>query len=210
MNILIDNLPEQINGIPIRTDFRNMIQFELLMEDGEIPASDKLLPALNLLYREPVPNLRKAWDGLSWFYRCGEEETPGQAKSGETAKKLYDFEQDAFYLYSAFQQVYQIDLQKEPLHWWAFMSLLSSLPESCLMGEIMRYRGMDTSKLKGPEKKRIQQLQRIFAIRKNNHTRMNLEERNAAMLAHVRQRQRQAQEWLKTQQEAKEGGIYGG
>ena len=201
MNILIDNLPEEIYGIPIDGDYRKMLQFESLMMDEEIPSPDKLILSLNLLYQKPVSDLKKAWDGLSWFYRCGAEEESDKNSNGRHTKKLYDFEQDASYIYAAFQQIYQIDLQKEPLHWWAFMSLLSSLPDSCLMGEIMRYRGIDASKLKGAEKKRIQQLQRVFAIRKKSQASMTLEERNAAMLAHAHQRQREAQEWLKKQKE---------
>lgn len=203
MNILIDDLPKEIDGVPIETDYRKMIQFEQLMFDEEISIQQKYVYALNLLYLKPVPDFIKAWRGLLWFFRCGNENK--EASSSTTQGKLvYDFEQDAEYIYSAFWQVYRIDLQKEPLHWWAFMSLLSALPDSCLMGQIMQYRSMDTSKLKGLEKKRVQEIQRKFAIRHQEGIhKMTLEERNGAFLAKVKQRQKEANEWLKKQ--AKEG-----
>ena len=53
MNILIDNLPEEIYGIPIDGDYRKMLQFESLMMDEEIPSPDKLILSLNLLYKSP-------------------------------------------------------------------------------------------------------------------------------------------------------------
>ena len=66
------------------------------------------------------------------------------------------------------------------------------------MGKIMQYRSMDTSKLKGAEKKRVQEIQRAFAIKqKHRINQMTLEERNAAVLARVHQRQKEAQEWAK-------------
>ena len=198
MNILIDNLPQEINGIPIDTDYRRMIQFELLMMDGEIPSSAKLQLAINLLYKEPVPDDLNVWDGLLWFYRCGMEVDQPEDKHVGPSKKVYDFDQDASDIYASFWQVYRIDLQETPLHWWSFMSLLSALPETCPMGRIMMYRSMDTSRLKGTEKKRIQEIQRKFAIkRKENHKKLTLEERNTAFLSKVKQRQKEAEIWIK-------------
>lgn len=206
MNLLVDNLPEEIGGEPICTDYRRMIQLEQLIEDDEVTADEKLMLAIQLLYQRPVTDLQKAWDGLLWYYSCGSNDDGKVQKDsaennetrgdGKRVKKAYDFEQDAAYIYAAFWQVYRIDLQQTPLHWWAFVSLLSALPDSCLMGKIMQYRTMDTSKLKGAQKKHIQALQRAFAIKqKGKQNRMTLEERTAATLARIRKRQKEAQEW---------------
>ena len=198
MNLLTDNLPEEIDGIPIDTDYRNMIKLDQLILDENISSSDKFLLALNLLYQEPVPDLQKAWDGLLWYYSMGNEPEKLENRPAKKSKSVFDFEQDATLIYAAFLEVYHIDLQQTPLHWWTFMALLSALPDICPMGKIMQYRSMDTSKLKGAEKKRVQEIQRAFAIKqKHRINQMTLEERNAAVLARVHQRQKEAQEWAK-------------
>ena len=198
MNLLTDNLPEEIDGIPIDTDYRNMIKLDQLILDENISSSDKFLLALNLLYQEPVPDLQKAWDGLLWYYSMGNEPEKLENRPAKKSKSVFDFEQDANLIYAAFLEVYHIDLQQTPLHWWTFMALLSALPDICPMGKIMQYRSMDTSKLKGAEKKRVQEIQRAFAIKqKHRINQMTLEERNAAVLARVHQRQKEAQAWAK-------------
>ena len=198
MNLLTDNLPEEIDGIPIDTDYRNMIKLDQLILDESVSSGDKFLLALNLLYQEPVPDLQKAWDGLLWYYGLGAAPEKPENRPTKKSKTVFDFEQDATLIYAAFLEVYHIDLQQTPLHWWAFLALLSALPESCPMGKIMQYRAMDTSKLKGAEKKRVQEIQRAFAIRqKRRAEKMTLEERNAAILAKAHQRQKEAREWAR-------------
>ena len=74
--------------------------------------------------------------------------------------------------------------------------MLMNLPDTCQMGKIMAWRSTDTSKLKGAEKKRIQELQKIFAIkRKSNHEKMTLMERDTQMIAKAQKRYKEAQEW---------------
>ena len=129
MNLLTDNLPEEIDGIPIDTDYRNMIKLDQLILDENISSSDKFLLALNLLYQEPVPDLQKAWDGLLWYYSMGNEPEKLENRPAKKSKSVFDFEQDANLIYAAFLEVYHIDLQQTPLHWWTFMALLSALPD---------------------------------------------------------------------------------
>ena len=74
------------------------------------------------------------------------------------------------------------------------------------MGQIMRWRAIDTSKLKGAEKKRIQHLQQVYAIRRQPEQRMTLQERNAAYLARMDERYRQAQEWARQQERGEKDG----
>ena len=94
MNLLIDNAPDRVNGIPVYTDYRNMVQFELLMRDPDIDNLQKVQLAIDLLYKEPVPSFESAWDGLLWFYRGGVDEQRSSAASG-AEKRVYDYEQDA-------------------------------------------------------------------------------------------------------------------
>lgn len=175
MSILTEDLPKTLLGAPIRTDYRVMVTVEQLLRDPEISAQRKIIQALDLLYIEPPDaGLESAWDGLLWYYRGGrgpeaqeqepEKERPGPRRRQATPRRVYDYEIDAERIYAAFRQIYNVDLQGAPLHWWAFRSMLLALPDSCLMGQIMGIRAADVSSLKGPEKKRVQRLQRLFAI----------------------------------------------
>lgn len=198
MNLLIDDLPETVNGIPIYTDYRNMVQFELLMQDDELSALEKASLALNLLYREPVSDFKTAWDGLLWYHHKGmEPQVEKKHSQANSITVLYDFEQDAGYIYTAFWQVYRIDLQATPLHWWTFRELLLHLPDTCTMGKIMQIRGIDLSRLKGPEKKYYQRMKAIFAIRRKDvYTSMTATEREQKFREQVLARYQEAQKWL--------------
>lgn len=59
INILLDKLPQYTSeGLKIRTNFKESIKFELLMQDNKISEVDKLAIALNLYYYE-VPKIQK-------------------------------------------------------------------------------------------------------------------------------------------------------
>lgn len=199
MNILIDDLPEEIGGIPIRTDYRYMAMFEDLIRDPDLENSEKILRAIDLLYTEPVLDIKSAWDGLLWFYGGGHSAKYGA--QGGRSRSVYDFEQDAERIYSAFWQIYRVDLQSSPLHWWSFRALLGNLPDTCLMGEIMRIRATDVSGLKGAERKRIRRLQEIYAIKRAGAREMiSAAERDRSMREYVLRRHREAAEWKKNQE----------
>lgn len=193
MNILIDNFPTEIYGIPIDTDYRRIVQFELLMLDKEIPPIDKIALAIDLIYLKPVPDLFHAWDGLLWYYSGGYEK--GAKKTRANNRRVYDFEEDAERIYTAFLQEYQIDLQERAIHWWKFRALLFALPDTCFMGKIMYYRGLDLSQLKGVEKKHALKMQNMFAIEKRQT--MTKAQREAEYLLKIEQRRKQLEAQLK-------------
>ena len=56
MNPLIDDFPRELCGVPIDTDYRRMVQFELLLREESVPEADKIQLALSLLYKQPVPD----------------------------------------------------------------------------------------------------------------------------------------------------------
>ena len=73
MNILVDKLPTDYEGLKINTNFRSFILFELLMQDREIKKEDKMALALNLFYDEIPQDIKKAFDGILWFYTRGKK-----------------------------------------------------------------------------------------------------------------------------------------
>lgn len=83
------------------------------------------------------------------------------------AKKLYDFEKDAAYIYSSFRQVYDINLFREhgKLHWHEFKTLLSSLPADAIMSQIVMIRLWEPKKGDDPQyKSDMYDLQKVYAL----------------------------------------------
>lgn len=165
MNMLIDLLPEYVElggaEYPINTDFRTSILFELMMEDEAVPDDKKVIQAVKLYYPElpPAPLLGEAVNALLWFYRAGKEEKTTKPKASANSdeesdnnaddafdgmeKRIYSFEHDDDYIYSAFLSQYRIDLQDiDYLHWWKFRAMFRALDEDCQFCKIMGYRSI--------------------------------------------------------------------
>ena len=173
-NLILNKLPQFTpSKLKIRTDFRESIKFELLMQDNTIKDSDKVIIALNLYYYKPseITNIKTAVDDMLWFYRCGKEEKNVDNKNEENnynnkQKQIYSYEFDAEYIYSAFMEQYNIDLNNiKYLHWWKFKTLLISLNESTLFSKIMGYRAMNINKIKDKDMKRhYKKMKKIYAL----------------------------------------------
>ncbi|KXL53505.1 bacteriophage Gp15 protein [Anaerotignum neopropionicum] len=159
MNLLIDALPQKLwideKEYPIRWDFRVGILYELLMLDEDVEGAEKPLLALRLFYPVIPENWKMALEGIQWFYRLGEEEK--NFKKNGTHKKqerIYSFEQDAAYIYSAFLEQYSMDLtQEKQLHWWKFRALFQGLGKDTAFCKIMGYRSMEISESIGKEQR---------------------------------------------------------
>lgn len=84
---------------------------------------------------------QNTYDELLAFY-FAEKNSDDTEENGseESQERLFDFELDAEYIYSAFLQAYGIDLFESNMHWHKFRALLLSLPKDTLMSEIMGYR----------------------------------------------------------------------
>lgn len=172
-NIILGKLPTHVpSKLKIRTDFRESIKFELLMQDREIPDIEKIKMALNLYYYEPsrIRDVNSAIKDILWFYRCGKEEkrtcADSTADTKSKQKQIYSYEFDAEYIYSAFVEQYGIDLCNIGyMHWWKFRALLISLNEDVLFSKIMGYRAMNISKIKDKEmKKYYKKMKRLYAL----------------------------------------------
>ena len=143
-NILLDRLPQFTNnGLRIRTDFRESIKFELLMQDKNINEKDKIMQALKLYYYDldKIKDIKQAIEDLLWFYRSGKDiriqENNNEGKEEKT-KQIYSYEFDDEYIYSAFMEQYKIDLNSiKYLHWWKFKALFNSLNENTHFVKIM-------------------------------------------------------------------------
>ena len=197
MNILLeDGLPEEIDGIPIYPDFRNMIRFELLLQDDRVPEMSKITVGLQLLFAEMPTDVFNGVEKLLWFYSGGRsEEEKKRVAAAAHPPRAYDFEKDAELIYAAFMSTYGINLATvEYLHWWEFLALLETLPDTTPMGMIMYYRTVDLSEIKDKhtrksleKKKEHWKLDPLFKPKANN-----IQDIERNMKERVRRRSQQA------------------
>ena len=164
--LLLDKLPTHTpTGLKIRSDFRESIKFELLMQDNRINDNEKIPMALNLYYYEVPNDIVKAIEDMLWFDRCGKEIKTSQKETSE-AKQIYSYEFDDELIYSAFKDQYNIDLNSiKYLHWWKFKAMFEGLKQDNKIVEIMGYRAIDLGKIKDKEERaRYKKLKKIYAL----------------------------------------------
>lgn len=190
MNILVDLVPTIVNidnkEYEINSDFRTSILFELLMQDGTIGEDDKIFMALQLYYPDIPENIKKAIEQMLWFYRCGKDvsSSKGNGKS-KGVTQIYSFEYDDDYIYAAFLDQYNIDLQDiEYLHWWKFKALFKALKDDNMIVKIMGYRSMDLSKVKDKEQKAYyKRMQKLYEIPISKDEQNKLDDITIALLS---------------------------
>lgn len=115
------SLPDSlyVDGIKydIYTNFHTVLAVLRALGDQNLDPQDRRKIAAGLLFFGKIP----AGDWLTPFrdfVGCGQPD-------GETSDvRDFDYEQDAMELYSAFWQLYGIDLFSVKLHWWKFSALL--------------------------------------------------------------------------------------
>ena len=175
MNILIDCLPTTIEidkrKYEIHSDFRTSIIFALMMQDDSLSEEEKLLGALKLYYPVIPKNTEKAIEKIYWFYSRGNvEEDNKKVKQGKRIfkrnnKRAYDFETDSDLIFTAFMTQYNINLNRENLHWWEFMALFNSLNDDNGIVKIMNYRTIDLTSIEDKkERKMYSDLQKYYSL----------------------------------------------
>lgn len=169
MNILVDKLPTDYEGLKINTNFRSFILFELLMQDREIEKEEKIVLALNLFYEGIPTDIKKAIDGIVWFYTRGKkikQEENEENKKNNKKKKIYSYEHDADLIYTAFLDQYGLDLNDVVyLHWFKFKAMFEGLKDDNKICKAMSYRAIDLNKIKDKEeRKKYKKLQKDWAL----------------------------------------------
>lgn len=162
--------------VKINTDFRTSIKFELMMDDETFSKQKKVEKALRLYYGDVkffADEIEDAVNGLLWFYACGKDpdevkddgKRQAIAKKHISAERVYDYDYDADYIYSAFRQQYGVDIQTEKIHWWKFKAMFKSLNDQCEFMKIMGYRSIKISNnMTKSQKEFYQDMKRIHAL----------------------------------------------
>ena len=156
--LLLDGaLPTTLGGVPILTNYRNMIRFELLLDDESVPDDLKVPLGLRLLFGDTIPSSgpQEAMHDLIWYYLRGKGSINEIAKDKDagTGVRVCAHAVDADAIYASFLQAYHIDLLHTNMHWWVYAALLEQLPDTTPMGRIMQLRSMDLSSIKNKEQR---------------------------------------------------------
>ncbi|MDN9637789.1 hypothetical protein KLL63_17775 [Clostridioides difficile] len=193
-NILIDVLPEHIKiddkVYKINSDFRTSMIFEMMINDDELSNEEKTNIALNLYYPRIPHDRNLAIEAIIWFYGCGKERkvNGGNSRARNSSKKnnrIYDYELDSEYIYSAFLDQYGIDLQDiKCLHWWKFRALFKSLKEDNQIVKIIGYRSIDITKDMSKEQKDFyKKMKKMYEIPKSQTEKEKINEIEKALLS---------------------------
>lgn len=166
-NILLDKLPEEYAGFPVNSDFRVGIQIFQAMTDATLSDYEKLNISADLLYsvseeQEIYPDAQTAQDGIIWFLTGWQTDKPVKSKGNE--KKDMDYDIDQWRIYSAFLMQYRIDLNKEDMHFWAFMGLLANLKE-CAFTRVVDVRTQKIDPKMAPsDKKALKEVKQRYSL----------------------------------------------
>lgn len=125
----------------IETGFRAWLGFADMIRDRV--KFEELLP----YFADEIPPInlwQEAYEQLVMFFL---NPAPTPSTDGEDGNdKIIDYVLDGDYIYGSFYQAYGIDLMSAELHWWQFLALFRSLPESCKISWIMATRAYTTPK----------------------------------------------------------------
>lgn len=167
-NPILDELPFECdaNGRSYKanTDFRNVFAYFRLLE-SEDQDEDKVFFGLDLFFGDMIAadDVEILIDWIKWFIRRGknkeedEEEIKGPV--------MFDLIVDAGRIFSAFLQIYGINLRKVKMHWWVFGELLEGLPRGTHLADVIEIRSRKFEKwMKPSDRNELQRLKDRFRI----------------------------------------------
>lgn len=132
---------------------------------------------------------KKILNKLMWFVSGGKEISGEQKK--QSGEKLLSYKKDIDAIYSAFLQVYGLDLYKfirvenghniyliEDMHFWKFLALVSNMPKgNNLTDYYIYYRSVDLSKLPSKTDEDRKYKSQVAEIKRN--VSLNLKNKNS-------------------------------
>lgn len=150
----------EVNGSSflIKTDYRNWLQFGVLVENGCTYNDLSYLLEVDIF---SIDDLQEMFTKMQEFYH-NPNSTPHTTST--STEKMLDYIEDGEYIYASFMQAYNIDLVDTDMHWHKFKALFSSLPENTKIASIMNYRSYEESKKSISEEYKA--LKRIWSFKK--------------------------------------------
>jgi len=127
VNILVDTLPETVvvgeTSHRINTDFKTCLRAVLALEAGDLAWDEKAAIVLELMYGDKVPlDFSEALQQALIFLNGGKSDS-----DEASGPRVYSLSTDAGLIFAAFRQTHGIDLERERMHWWKFITLFMDL-----------------------------------------------------------------------------------
>lgn len=188
-------LPETVKvggrAVKVDTDFR----VGVAIEQESTALKPDILSLLNAFYLDNIPGpVEEAVAKMIEFYSHQDGGGEKKEDSGNPNKRAYDFTQDADALLSSFLDAYGLDLSTAKIHWWTFKRLLCNLPPETPFMRRMYYRTADTKKMSKSERKHVEKMRRLYALKAHERAGKSAEELDRDYLEKVRRRYAEAQE----------------
>lgn len=117
-------------------DFRTCLNVLLAFEDNSLTPMEKQWVLLDCMYPETTPKTLVEAVNAAMAFLNGEE----KQEDDVIGDRLYSFSHDAKYIFAAFRQTHQINLQVENLHWWEFMALFMDLGQDTTFSNLVSLR----------------------------------------------------------------------
>lgn len=157
----------EIDGVDyeLDTDFRTALKIMLAFEDVGLTKQERSLIMLRLLFKDNIPkDIKSALETANVFLNCGNTDT-GKDES-EQEQRVFSFEKDASYIYTAINQTYNTDLETLPyLHWWKFCHMFRDLKEDCFFSKLVDLRNRkNKGKLSKEEKEYCYKIKDILEL----------------------------------------------
>ena len=163
MNILTDVLPDfvEVDGerYKIYSDWRSWVKFQCMFEDDTLSDRERAAVAMKF-FKASVPcDTQAAFAALSDFAAGKAMPQAGRKRENEeqavSKPACFSFVYDAPYVFSAFWQVYGINLREaKDMHWFEFLSLFQGLPDDVPLRQRMQLRMKNPSEYKDSKQRR--------------------------------------------------------
>ena len=124
----------------LNLSYNRILQVFNIFDDSTLSDMDKINLAIRLTVKWPRPLLITA--KIKLWNKIYEDFIKPRDIDSDSNDIVFDFEQDADYIYAAFRQAYGINLieQREKLDWREFFALFQSLPDDTHFSEIIDIR----------------------------------------------------------------------
>lgn len=187
-------LPETVEvggrAVKVETDFR----VGVAIEQESTALEPDIVSLLSAFYLEDIPRpVEEAVQKMIEFYSHQDGGGEKKEDSGKPNKRAYDFTQDADALLSSFLDAYGLDLSTAKIHWWTFKRLLCNLPPETPFMRRMYYRTADTKKMSKSERKHVEKMRRLYALKAPERAGKSAEELDQDYMEKVRRRYEEAQ-----------------
>ena len=174
MNIITDKLPESISfsgeQYPVKTDFKVWLRFYKTVTDRTKSPAEKFTEAVLYCFdstkcKKLPPDYEKTMSLLLDFFAGMPKGTSG----GNGKKKVFDFTEDAEYIFTSFFREYGIDLSETSMHWYKFLALLGGLSEESRLKKVIAWRSVNLADIKDPKQRDFcRRMKEIYKLKCGN------------------------------------------